>query len=86
MANIFIDSFNAHASQHFLSTPKTIEEQRALAAQGLATGKLRGKVIAQGPKAILYTQAENAEYNRRMEQHKANRRKVKVTLAATPWD
>lgn len=86
MANLFLDSFNAHGSQHRLANPKTIAEQNALMARGLATGKLRGKIIAQGPTAILHTQAEESEYNRRMEQNKANRRNVKISLAAAPWE
>ncbi len=85
MANIFLGSFNAHGSQHMLANPKSREEQNALMARAKESGKLRGKEIGKGPTATLHTQAENAEYNRRMEQNKANRRKVKVTLAEMPW-
>ena len=85
MANIFLDTFNAHTSQHNLTGPKGFAEQRALMAIGKETGKLRGKELQGGIKANLHTDAENAEYNRRMEQYKANRRNVKVSLAETPW-
>ena len=85
MANIFLDSFNAHGSQYCLAHPKTRDEQRELARIAKESGKLRGKLIGTHNTRILHTDSEESEYRRRMEQHAANRRNVKVSLAQTPW-